>query len=282
MLAAEGLLGHQHANSGWGTFDDDNMVGATAFMETLELAVELRRSLRRERRAPGVRPLPVHGGRRRRRRALRAAVGLHLGGLGPDRRRGLARGAVAQGCRPRLRAGLRRARRLVPFQVMLPSLRRAKSERGKNTGSPNTRQRIGATEDGIATLPPADRLHCLKGHLVRMTVLVGLDVGTTGAKAVASPLEGEVVARAEHGYPLSTPRPGWSEQDPEHWWQAAEAALAEVSAGHAVAGIGLSGQMHGWSPSTRPTGSCGRRSSGTTSARRRSAKTSRRPSAWSA
>jgi len=44
MLAAEDLLGHQHANSGWGTFDDDNMVGATAFMETLELAVELRRA----------------------------------------------------------------------------------------------------------------------------------------------------------------------------------------------------------------------------------------------
>src|ERR687888_635141 len=43
LLAAEGVLGHQHANSGWGVFDDDNMVGATAFMETLELAVELRR-----------------------------------------------------------------------------------------------------------------------------------------------------------------------------------------------------------------------------------------------
>ena len=44
LLSAEGLLGHQHANSGWGTFDDDNMVGATAFMETLELALEFRRS----------------------------------------------------------------------------------------------------------------------------------------------------------------------------------------------------------------------------------------------
>jgi len=44
LLAAEGVLGHQHANSGWGDFDDDNMVGATAFMETLELAVELRRA----------------------------------------------------------------------------------------------------------------------------------------------------------------------------------------------------------------------------------------------
>jgi xylose isomerase len=44
LLADEGLLGHLHANSGWGTFDDDNMVGATAFMETLELALELRRA----------------------------------------------------------------------------------------------------------------------------------------------------------------------------------------------------------------------------------------------
>jgi xylose isomerase len=44
LLASRGLLGHQHANSGWGTFDDDNMVGATAFMETLELALEFRRA----------------------------------------------------------------------------------------------------------------------------------------------------------------------------------------------------------------------------------------------
>ena len=115
-----------------------------------------------------------------------------------------------------------------------------------------------------------------------MTVLVGLDVGTTGVKAVAITPEGEVVARAEHGYPLSTPRPGWSEQDPEDWWQAAEAALAEVSAGQRWPVSGCRARCTGWSPSTRPTGSCGRRSSGTTSARRRSAKTSRRPSAWSA
>ncbi len=43
LLHSEGLLGHMHANSGWGTFDDDNMVGATAFIETIELALELRR-----------------------------------------------------------------------------------------------------------------------------------------------------------------------------------------------------------------------------------------------
>ncbi|HSW57612.1 MAG TPA: TIM barrel protein [Dehalococcoidales bacterium] len=43
LLAAEKLLGHQHGNSGWGNFDDDNMVGASYFMQTLELALVLRR-----------------------------------------------------------------------------------------------------------------------------------------------------------------------------------------------------------------------------------------------
>ncbi|MFC1946517.1 TIM barrel protein [Chloroflexota bacterium] len=43
LLASEGLLGHQHGNSGWGSFDDDNMVGASFFMQTLELALTLRR-----------------------------------------------------------------------------------------------------------------------------------------------------------------------------------------------------------------------------------------------
>ena len=57
--------------------------------------------------------------------------------------------------------------------------------------------------------------------------------------------DGALLARAERSYPLSTPHAGWSEQDPEDWWRAAEAALAEVSAGAEVVGIGLSGQMHG-------------------------------------
>ncbi len=43
ILAAENLLGHQHANSGWGMFDDDNIIGATRFMETLEIARSLRK-----------------------------------------------------------------------------------------------------------------------------------------------------------------------------------------------------------------------------------------------
>ena len=78
-----------------------------------------------------------------------------------------------------------------------------------------------------------------------MTALVGLDVGTTGVKAIAVSPDGEVLASATRGYPLSTPRPGWAEQDPDDWWRAARASLAEVTARRDVAGIGLSGQMHG-------------------------------------
>ncbi len=76
-------------------------------------------------------------------------------------------------------------------------------------------------------------------------MVVGVDVGTTGVKAIAITPDGAVVARTEHGYPLSTPAPGWSEQDPEDWWRASEAALREVAAGVEVLGIGFSGQMHG-------------------------------------
>jgi xylulokinase len=77
-----------------------------------------------------------------------------------------------------------------------------------------------------------------------MTTLVGLDVGTSGVKALAVSAEGgAVVGRAEHGYPLSTPRPGWAEQDPEDWFEACQASLAELDAGDAP--IGFSGQMHG-------------------------------------
>jgi xylulokinase len=75
------------------------------------------------------------------------------------------------------------------------------------------------------------------------TALVGLDVGTTGVKALAITPDGDVVASAEEAYGLSSPQPGWAEQDPEDWWRASERALARlgVDAGR----IGLSGQMHG-------------------------------------
>jgi len=77
-----------------------------------------------------------------------------------------------------------------------------------------------------------------------VTRLVGLDVGTTGVKAIAISPAGEVLARAEHGYPLSTPQAGWAEQDPADWWRASEAALAELDWKHGDP-LGFSGQMHG-------------------------------------
>jgi xylulokinase len=76
-----------------------------------------------------------------------------------------------------------------------------------------------------------------------VTQLVGLDVGTTGVKALALSPVGDVLARAEESYELSTPHPGWAEQDPEDWWRAAEQALAAL--GGQPTAIGLSGQMHG-------------------------------------
>ena len=76
-----------------------------------------------------------------------------------------------------------------------------------------------------------------------MTSLVGLDIGTTGVKALALSPEGAVIGRAEEEYPLSTPRPGWAEQDPDDWVRAAEAALSRLGGGEAS--LGLSGQMHG-------------------------------------
>ena len=74
--------------------------------------------------------------------------------------------------------------------------------------------------------------------------LVGIDVGTTAVKAIAVAEDGEVLARREVAYPLSTPRPGWAEQDPEHWWRATQEALEGLGVDR-PAGIGLSGQMHG-------------------------------------
>ncbi|HEV2593301.1 MAG TPA: xylulokinase [Gaiellaceae bacterium] len=72
-------------------------------------------------------------------------------------------------------------------------------------------------------------------------VLIGLDVGTSGVKAIALSPGGELLATAEESYPLSTPQPGWSEQNPEDWWRAAQACLARLPEGP----VGLSGQMHG-------------------------------------
>jgi xylulokinase len=78
-------------------------------------------------------------------------------------------------------------------------------------------------------------------------LLLGLDLGTTGARALAVTAGGEVVAEATASYPLLSPRPGWSEQHPGEWLQASRTVLRAVAAevGGEVAALGLTGQMHG-------------------------------------
>jgi xylulokinase len=73
-------------------------------------------------------------------------------------------------------------------------------------------------------------------------LVLGIDIGTSGLKAIALSESGAVVGHAERSYPLSTPRPGWSEQDPDHWLTAAQEALTELPDPE---GVGFSGQMHG-------------------------------------
>jgi len=79
--------------------------------------------------------------------------------------------------------------------------------------------------------------------------VIGIDIGTSGCKTLIVDHDGHVVRRAVEEYPLFTPRPGWSEQDPEHWWQAAVSTLKKVLNGfqslNDIKAIGLSGQMHG-------------------------------------
>lgn len=84
-------------------------------------------------------------------------------------------------------------------------------------------------------------------------LLIGIDIGTTGCKTVAVDTEGEVVTKAYEEYPLYTPRHGWSEQNPEDWWNAAYKTLQDIvdsdpTVASRIVGIGLSGQMHGLVP----------------------------------
>jgi xylulokinase len=79
-------------------------------------------------------------------------------------------------------------------------------------------------------------------------VVLGIDVGTSGLKAVLLDADGSTVDEATASYEVHSPQPGWTEQDPDDWWAATRSALAELWAkGHSpgnVEAIGLAGQMH--------------------------------------
>ena len=81
-----------------------------------------------------------------------------------------------------------------------------------------------------------------------MAYLIGIDIGTSGTKVLAIDEKGNVAATASAEYPLSTPKPLWAEQRADDWWEATCACLQEVLQtvpADDVAGVGLSGQMHG-------------------------------------
>ena len=83
-----------------------------------------------------------------------------------------------------------------------------------------------------------------------MAYLLGIDIGTSGTKALVCDEKGTVLATATAEHPIRAPKPGWSEQNPEDWWrsttQATQTVLqkAKLKKGN-ITGIGLSGQMHG-------------------------------------
>src|SRR2546421_4716546 len=80
------------------------------------------------------------------------------------------------------------------------------------------------------------------GHM-----FLGIDLGTSSLKALVLDGDGAIVGRAAASYSMSAPQPGWSESDPQDWWQAAGIAARQAAGDHAaeIAAIGLSGQMHG-------------------------------------
>lgn len=83
-----------------------------------------------------------------------------------------------------------------------------------------------------------------------MTIALGMDIGTSGTKAIAVDEHGAVIASSLAEYPLLTPKPGWAEQDPADWKRAALEALTKLAAAlgpqrSAVKSLGLTGQMHG-------------------------------------
>lgn len=83
-----------------------------------------------------------------------------------------------------------------------------------------------------------------------MAYLLGLDISTTGAKALLIDETGRVIATHSTPQPISQPRPLWSEQNPADWWKGMAASIRALLqetnlTGDAIAAIGLSGQMHG-------------------------------------
>ena len=82
-----------------------------------------------------------------------------------------------------------------------------------------------------------------------MALLLGIDLGTSSVKVLLVNEDGQVLGQGSGEYPINTPQPGWAEQDPQAWWDAATKAVRQATAGvpegEPIDAIGISGQMHG-------------------------------------
>ena len=77
---------------------------------------------------------------------------------------------------------------------------------------------------------------------------IGIDLGTSGVKAILLNEQGDVVASQTEKLTVSRPHPLWSEQDPEQWWLATDRAVKALAQQHSlreVKALGIAGQMHG-------------------------------------
>jgi len=82
-----------------------------------------------------------------------------------------------------------------------------------------------------------------------MGYLLGLDIGTSGVKALLISVEGKIISSKTVSYPLTTPHSGWAEQSPSDWWEATVKVIRETVSSNSInsseiKGISLSGQMH--------------------------------------
>ena len=87
-----------------------------------------------------------------------------------------------------------------------------------------------------------------KCEVLYIMYYIGIDLGTSATKMLLLDEQGVIHAEVAHDYPLEFPQPGWSQQDPAHWWQAVKKGMPQLLQGidaGSVAGIGVAGQMHG-------------------------------------
>src|SRR6266849_6541015 len=126
---------------------------------------------------------------------------------------------------------------------------RASSRTGsRSTTTPAPSTRCAATGPSTRSSSSAGNREPAVSPAVGTACTLGLDLGTSSAKAVVTDIGGRLLAQASAGYAVTSARAGWAESEPAHWWSAVTACAREAvrgAGGARPSAIGLSGQMHG-------------------------------------